>query len=132
MTFGKTEGKLTDLEGDNIAVLSELATQRGWKLGTTLNAKVGLDNVPLKIVALYEAKDLLGNYIISTATLAKQIRKAPGAASRSFEPHGTAASARLPWLPANFLRSPFSVHWPASAPAPSHPTKHQRPTSWPP
>jgi putative ABC transport system permease protein len=69
--LGKTDGKLADLEGENIAVLSELATQRGWKIGTTLNAKVGLDNVPLKIVALYEDKDLLGNYVISTATLAK-------------------------------------------------------------
>lgn len=71
VTLGKTEGKLTDLEGDNIAVVGELATQRGWKLGTRLNAKVGLDKVPLKIVALYESSDLLGNYVISTATLAK-------------------------------------------------------------
>jgi putative ABC transport system permease protein len=71
ISVGKLEGKLADLDGDNIAVLSELATKRGWKLGTMLNAKVGQDVVPLKVVALYEKGDLLGNYVISSATLNK-------------------------------------------------------------
>jgi putative ABC transport system permease protein len=66
--FGKVDGKLTDLSGDSIAVLSEVATQRGWKLGTVLNAQLGGKPAPLKIVALYEKKDTLGNYVIGTST----------------------------------------------------------------
>lgn len=67
--FGKVDGKLTDLGGDSIAVLSEVATQRGWKLGTTLNAQLGGKPAPLKVVALYEKRDTLGNYVLGTSTI---------------------------------------------------------------
>jgi putative ABC transport system permease protein len=69
--FGKVDGKLSDLNGDSIAVLSEVATQRGWKLGTVLNAQLSGKPAPLKIVALYEKKDTLGNYVLGTPTVMK-------------------------------------------------------------
>jgi putative ABC transport system permease protein len=69
--FGKVDGKLTDLGGDSIAVLREVAMQRGWTLGTTVNAQLGGKPAPLKVVALYEKRDTLGNYVLGTSTVTK-------------------------------------------------------------
>jgi putative ABC transport system permease protein len=57
--FGKVDGKLTDLTGDSIAVLTKTAVKKGWKVGTTLQASMETGPVPLKVVALFEKNDAI-------------------------------------------------------------------------
>ena len=68
--FGKVEGKLTELGGDNVAVLTKTAVKKGWTVGTVLNATLETGPVPLKIVALFEKNDAINaEYLVGTATM---------------------------------------------------------------
>lgn len=68
--FGKVSGKLSDLQGDSIAVLTKTAVKKGWTVGTTLNASLETGPVPLKVVALFEKNDAINaQYLMGLPTM---------------------------------------------------------------
>ena len=68
--FGKVEGKITDLTGDTIAVLTKTAKDKGFTVGSTINASMETGPVPLKVVALFEKNDAINaEYLMGLPTM---------------------------------------------------------------
>jgi len=67
--LGVSQGSLTDLGGDTVAVHADLAAEKGWTIGSQVNAAfASTGDRPLTIVAVYDENGLAGDYAVATST----------------------------------------------------------------
>ncbi|MGE0881842.1 MAG: ABC transporter permease [Acidimicrobiia bacterium] len=72
LNLGVTAGKTTDLVGDTLMIQKDVAKKLGVGVGDTIQGTFqSTGTTPLKVVALYKDASLLGNWVISLDTYAK-------------------------------------------------------------
>jgi putative ABC transport system permease protein len=71
VTLEQERGSVTDLGPGRMLVSDELATDNGWSVGTTLDARFSDGTTePLEIVGTYKGNELVGDYLLDESAAA--------------------------------------------------------------
>ncbi len=71
VTLEQERGTVTDLGPGRMLVSDELATDNGWSVGTTLDARFSSGKTePLEIVGTYKGNELVGDYLLDESAAA--------------------------------------------------------------
>jgi putative ABC transport system permease protein len=85
---GVTQGSLTELAGETIAVVDTVAEEQGWGLGDAVPVQFSSGEQPLRIAAIFTKGDVMGRFLVGMQTFEENsddrvdslvfVTKAPG------------------------------------------------------